>query len=86
MQFNPDPNKQANEVIFPRKTKNSSHSHLAFNNSVIEKYPHHKHLGIVLDSKLDFKFHVGQKILKSNKLILSHGPKEYLTHYMQIVY
>ena len=26
------------------------------------KYPHHKHLGIVLDLKLDFKFHVDQKI------------------------
>ena len=86
MQFNPDPNKQANEVIFPRKTKNSFHSHLAFNNNVIKKYPHHKHLGIVLDSKLDFKFHVGQKFLKSNKSTLSHGPKEYLTRYMQIVY
>ena len=27
------------------------------------------YLGIVLDSKLDFKFHVDQKIKKSNKLI-----------------
>ena len=62
MQFNPDPNKQENEVIFSRKTKTSSHPPVAFSNSVIKKYPHHKHLGIVLDSKLDFKFHVDQKI------------------------
>ena len=34
---------------------------VAFNNSAIKKYPNHKHLGIVLDSKLDFKFHVDQK-------------------------
>ena len=61
LQFNPDPNKQANEVIFSRKTKNNSHPPVAFNNNVIKKYPHHKHLGIVLDSKLDFKFHVDQK-------------------------
>ena len=69
MQFNPDPNKQANEVIFSRKTKNSSHPPVAFNNNVIMKYPHHKHLGIVFYSKLDFKFHVDQKIEKCNKLI-----------------
>ena len=62
MQFNPDPNKQANEVNFSKKNKNSSHPPVAFNNNVIKKYPHHKHLGIVLDSKLDFKFHVDQKI------------------------
>ena len=69
MQFNPDPNKQANEVIFSRKTKNNSHRPVAFNNNVIKKYPHHKHLGIVLDSKLDFQFHVNQNIKKCNKLI-----------------
>ena len=69
MQFNPDPNKQANEVIYCRKTNNSSHSPVAFNNNDINKYPHHKHLGIVLDSKLDFQFHVDQKIKKCNKLI-----------------
>ena len=62
MQFNPDPNKQANEIIFSRKTKNSSHPPVAFNNNAIKKYPHHKHLSIVLASKLDFKFHVDQKI------------------------
>ena len=61
MEFNPDPNKQANEVIFSGKTKNSFHPPVAFNNTVIKKYPNHKHLGIVLDSKLDFKFHVDQK-------------------------
>ena len=62
MQFNPDPNKQANEVIFSRKTKNSSHPPVAFNSNDMKKYPHHKYLGIVLDSKLESKFHVDQKI------------------------
>ena len=69
MQFNHDPNKQANEVIFSRKTRNSCHPPVAFNNNEIKKYPHHKYLGIVLDSKQDFKFHVDQKIKKCNKLI-----------------
>ena len=61
MQFNPDPKKQANKVIFSRKTKNNPHPLVAFNNRVIKKYPHHKQLDIVLDSKLDFKFHFDQK-------------------------
>ena len=69
IQFNPDPSKQANEVIFSRKTNNGSHPPVVFSNSGFKKYPHHKHLSIVLDSKPDFKFHVYQKIRKCNKLI-----------------
>ena len=49
--------------------KNSSHLSVAFNNNVTKKYPHHKHLEIVLDSKLDSEFHVDQKSKKCNKLI-----------------
>ena len=67
MQFNSDVNKGANEVIFSRKRNESFHTPVAFNNKDIKKYPHH--LDIVLDSKLDFKFHVDQKIQKCNKLI-----------------
>ena len=54
MQFNPDPNKQANQVIISRKTSsnNLSHSPIKFNNNGICKCPHQIHLGIVLDSKL----------------------------------
>ena len=68
MQFNTDPKKQANEVIFSRKSNNCSHPSATFSNIYINKYPHGKLLGIVLDTKLDFKFHVDQKI-KCNKLI-----------------
>ena len=42
---------------------------VAFNNNVVKKYSNHKHLGLVLHSKLDFKFHVDQKIKKYDKLI-----------------
>ena len=31
---------------------------------ILRKYSHHKPLGTVLDSKLDLKFHVDQKIKK----------------------
>ena len=71
MQFNRDPNKQANEVIFSRKvsSNNLSHPHIKSNNSDISEYPHQKHIGIVLDSKLNFNAHVDQKIKKCNKII-----------------
>ena len=66
MKFNPHPNKQTNEFIFPRKTSsnNLSHSPIKFNKIGISECPHQKHLGIVVDSKLNFNAHVDQKIKK----------------------
>ena len=71
MQFNPDPNKQANEVLFPQKLNASNLTYLPvkLNNVRITKCSHEKHLGIVLDSKLNFNTHAAQKIKFSNKLI-----------------
>ena len=62
MQFNPDPNKQTNEVIFSRKSKVHSYPPLTFNNNDDKKYPCQKHLGIILDSKLDSNIYVVNKI------------------------
>ena len=72
MQFNPDPNKQANQVIFSRKSKVYSDPPLTLNN--VKKYPHQKHLGIILDSKLDLNIHVDNKI------------KKCFTYHLQILY
>ena len=70
MQFTPDHNKQENKAFFSRKEKTVLIPLLlSINNNVIKKYSHHKHLGIALDSKVDFKFHVDQKIKKCYKLI-----------------
>ena len=70
MQFNPDPNKEANEVIFSRKMNNNlSYPPVKFNGNNITKCSDQKHLGVVLDSKLDFNTHIDQKIKKCNKLI-----------------
>ena len=48
MQFDPNPNKQANEIIFPRKlvSNNLSHLPVKFNNSNITRCSHQKHLVI----------------------------------------
>ena len=69
MHFNPDPNKQANEVIFSRKSKVHFHPALTFNNNDVRKCAHQKHLGIILDSKLDFNIHVDNKIKKCYRMI-----------------
>ena len=63
MQFNPDPNKQANEVIFSRISNSNSfpYTPVKFNENNITKCSYQKHLGIVLDSKLNFNTHIDQK-------------------------
>ena len=55
MSFNPDPCKQAQEVIFSRKLKKLSHPSLVFNNTNISSCNSQKHLDILLDSKLTFE-------------------------------
>ena len=71
MQFNSDPNKQANKVIFSRKlvSNNLSHLPVKFNNTTITRYSHQNHLGVVLDPNLNFNTHIDQKIKKCNKMI-----------------
>ena len=43
MSFNLDPSKQAQEVIFSRKTKKEYHSPLAFNNNNVSETNSQKH-------------------------------------------
>ena len=58
MSFNPDRSKQTQEVIFSRKTLIQSHLVLTFDNSPVIKTTHHKHLGLILDERLNFKEHL----------------------------
>ena len=71
MQFNPDPKKQANAVIFSGKlvSYNLSHPPVKFYNNNITRCSHQKHLGVALDSNLNFNTHIDQKIKKCNKMI-----------------
>ena len=56
--FNPDPSKQAQEIIFSRKTKKIFHPSLRFNNSIVSQSPYQKHLGIFFDARLNFEEHL----------------------------
>ena len=51
MRFNPDPNKQANEVVFSRKKVEKQHVPLNFNDSLVNSVPKQKHLGLILDKR-----------------------------------
>ena len=67
MEFNPDPSKQATEVLFSCKKVSLGHPHLTFNGTVIKKVNEQKHLGLILDSSLSFKKHLDDKIKKAKK-------------------
>ena len=49
MSFNPDPIKQAQEIIFSRKTSKRNHPGLVFNNNIVNLTTNHKHLGMIFD-------------------------------------
>ena len=67
MSFNPDPSKPPIEVIFSTKLNPPVHQPLIFNGVMVKRVNEHKHLGLVLDSKLSFKSHINEAIKKANK-------------------
>ena len=69
MRLNPDPNKQAQEVIFSRKINKIDHPPLYFNQNLVKSSSTHKHLGMVLDTRLDFNLHLKNVQNKVNKTI-----------------
>ena len=79
MSFNPDPQKQAVELTFSRKKIEIDHPNIFFNNIPVKKVDEHKHLGIVLDTKLSFSAHIKESISKTRKGI---GMLKYLSSYL----
>ena len=69
LEFNPDPTKQASELLFSTKRNTPDHPPLHFNGSVITKVGEQKHLGVTLDKKLTFQSHIAEKISKTKKTI-----------------
>ena len=67
--FNPDPKKQAQEVIFSRKNNKINHPPLYFNENLVKSSSTHKHLRMILDTKLDFSLDLESVQNKVNKTI-----------------
>ncbi len=79
MSFNPDPRKQAVEIIFSTKRVKIDHPAIFFNNMQVMKVDEHKHLGLTLDSRLSFSSHINSAIAKSRKAI---GMLKFLSKYL----
>ena len=79
MQFNPDKNKQAVQIIFSHKSHKPPHPPLYFNQAGIPVVKEHKHLGMILDSKRDFSAHVKKAIVKARRGI---GMIRYMAKYV----
>ena len=58
MEFNPDPTKQATEVLFSCKKVSSNHPQLIFNGTAVVKVNEQKHLGLILQPGLSFEKHL----------------------------
>ena len=69
MSFKPDPSKQAHEVIFSSKHQKVSHPTIYSNNNPIESVSSQKHLGMILDTKLNFQEHIKNILTKVNETI-----------------
>ena len=69
MQFNPDPNKQAQEVYFSKKSINENSLLVTFDNAKVLTCFTHKHLGLLLDKRLSFNKYIQSKMNKCYKMI-----------------
>ena len=67
--FNPNPNKQAQEIHFSNRTNKDSSLSITFNNSKIETISSQKHLRLILDERLNCSEHLESKINKCYKII-----------------
>ena len=67
MQFNPDPNEQAVQMIFSCKRIKPDHPLIFFNDTAVNQFPKHTHLGMTLDSELTFALHIQEAITKARK-------------------
>ena len=66
MLFNPSYQTGSRRNIFQKKIT-QIHPLISLNNIQVERVPYQKHLGILLDEKLNFKQHIVNTILKMNK-------------------
>ena len=81
MEFNPDPNKQATELLFSCKKNSPNDPSLFFNGTVVPKVNEQKHLGLTLDSKLSFERHLNEKIMKAKRIV---GMIKYLSSFLPL--
>ena len=87
MQFNPDPNKQANEAYFSRKLNTDDDIPIKLNDSPVQLCESQSHLVVILDKHRNFHKHIERKIQICNKLIgtIKHLTVHLLTKYLPTI-
>ena len=74
LSFNPDPSKQAQEIIFSKKIIKATHRQIFFNNIPVPKVDYQKHLGLILDYKLIFDMHIKDALLGLRQFSTTESP------------
>ena len=74
MSFIPDPTEQAQELIYSCKVQMTNHPPLFFNENVVPQITLEKHLGMFLDSKLNFRENKTIGLLRKPQTLLPRGP------------
>ena len=69
MSLNPDPSKQAHEVIFSSPIKKLPYPSIVFNNNNVLQAYSQMYLDVTLDVKLTFDEHLSNVLNKVNKTI-----------------
>ena len=70
MYFNPDPIKKSKEYIFSQRSQKKYSRSLLFSQNPKAQDPLQKHLGIFLDTRLNFSGHIKTMIQRTNKTIV----------------
>ena len=82
LEFNPDPLKQATEVLFSGKKNIFNHPQIFFNGIVVAKVKEQKHLGLILESNLSFSKHLSEKIKKAKQNL---GIIKHLSKFLRLI-
>ena len=69
MRFNPNTSKQAQEAVSSRKRQNLNHDLIDFIHHLVQQVPSQKHLGMLLDTKLNFQEYLDNMMSKVDKTI-----------------
>ena len=67
MSFNPDPVKQAEQVIFSTEVFKAEHPAMYFCGSEVETVPHHKHIRLILHETFNFAEHIKEAFIKARR-------------------
>ena len=81
LEFNPDPSKQATELLFSQNKYSTYHPPLLFDGNEVSEVNDHKHLGLILDKTIYFEKYINEKIIKAKKII---GIIKHLSNYLPI--